>query len=252
MGDARINTHGGRVRVDQLLSRYGYASRREGRAWWKAGRVTVDGQPVRDGSERVEVGRVRIDGEGVEGPDGLLVMLNKPQGVVCTRDDREGPTVYDLLPARWLRRNPPVTTVGRLDRDTTGLLLVTDLGEWVHRWTSPRHHVEKCYEVEVHGMLRPEWVELFASGTLRLEGEEGPCLPARLELVSGTEARLHLREGRYHQVKRMFAEVGVEVVRLHRPGFGPYGLEGLPVGEWRLLALPGKAAGGEAGDQAGS
>lgn len=252
MGGKPSFKHGGRIRADQLLSRYGYGSRREAQGWLKAGRVTVEGVPVGDAAERVDVRRVRIDGEPVEGADGLLALLHKPAGVVCSRDEREGPTIYELLPPRWSRRNPPVTSVGRLDRDTTGLLLVTDLGEWVHRWTSPRHQVEKTYEVVVDGALRPEWVEVFASGTLRLAGEERPCLPARLERVSTHEARLHLREGRFHQVRRMFAAVGVEVVRLHRSGFGPYRVEGIPEGEWRLLSLPGETPGWAGADQEGS
>lgn len=206
--------------------------------WVRGGRVEVEGRLVDDTSERVDPGQVRVDGEGVEGPEGLLVMLNKPTGLVCSRSDGEGASVYTLLPERWSQRNPPVTTVGRLDRDTTGLLLVTDLGEWVHRWTSPKHHVEKTYEVTLNGPGDPAWVEVFASGKLRLEGEEKPCLPARLEWVGEREARLHLVEGRFHQVKRMFLEMGREVVRLHRSRFGEYVLGDLAEGTWQKLELP--------------
>lgn len=232
------------MRVDQLLSRFGYCSRREAVGWVRRGRVSLGERVVDDVGERVEPGRVQVDGERVEGPEGLLVMVHKPAGVVCSRGEGEGRSVYELLPERWSRRNPAVTTVGRLDRDTTGLLLVTDLGEWVHRWTSPRHHVEKTYEVALDGAGEPGWVDLFASGTLVLDGEVKPCLPARLEWVGDREARLHLTEGRFHQVKRMFAAVGREVVRLHRPRFGPYALEDLPEGAWRSLALPEASNGG--------
>jgi len=226
------------MRVDQVLSHFGYCSRREAGLWVRRGRVEVEGRVLDDVAERVEPGRVKVDGELVEGPDGLLVMLHKPAGVVCSRSDGEGRSVYELLPARWSQRHPTVTTVGRLDRDTTGLLLVTDLGEWVHRWTSPKHHVEKSYEVTLDGPGKAEWIELFAAGTLRLEGDDKPCLPARLEWVGDNEARLHLVEGRFHQVKRMFSELEREVVRLHRSRFGEYELGDLAEGTWRKLELP--------------
>ncbi|MGE3311044.1 MAG: pseudouridine synthase [Limisphaerales bacterium] len=226
------------MRIDQILSNFGYCSRREAAIWVRGGRVEVDGRVVDDASERVEPVRVRVDGEAVEGPTGLLALLHKPAGVVCSRSDGEGPGVYGLLPERWSRRHPPVTTVGRLDKDTTGLLLVTDLGEWVHRWTSPKHHVEKTYEVVLDGPGEAAWVDLFESGTLVLEGEEKPCLPARLEWVGPHEARLHLVEGRFHQVKRMFSAVGREVVHLHRSRFGTYELGDLPVGAWRFEEFP--------------
>ncbi len=227
------------MRVDQMLSRFGYCSRREAGMWVRRGRVVVEGRQVDDTSERVDPGGVRVDGEPLEGADGLLVMLHKPAGVVCSRSEGEGASVYTLLPDRWSQRNPPVTTVGRLDRDTTGLLLVTDLGDWVHRWTSPKHHVEKTYEVTLDGDGDPAWIERFASGTLMLEGEEKPCLPARLEWVTEREAKLHLVEGRFHQVKRMFEAMGREVMRLHRSRFGEYELGDLAQGAWRSLPLPG-------------
>ncbi len=228
------------LRVDQLLSRYGYASRREAAAWLKAGRVTLEGTvlTVKHLDTRVDPHRVSIDGEAVEAPDGLLAMLHKPAGVVCTRSDGEGRTVFELLPPRWSERNPPVATVGRLDRDTTGLLLVTDLGVLVHRLTSPRHHVEKVYEVGFEGTPRAGLAELFASGMLRLDGEDRPCAPARVEFHGPGSATLRITEGRYHQVKRMFESVGLRVLRLHRPTFGEYSLGDLPVGSWRLLPVP--------------
>jgi 16S rRNA pseudouridine516 synthase len=226
------------ARVDQLLSRCGYCSRRESFLWVRAGRVTCNDVPVEDPGERVDPAAVRIDGKPVEAPDGLLAMLHKPLGVVCAHGDRDGPSVYGLLPERWSRRNPVVTSIGRLDKDTSGLLLLTDLGELVHRFTSPRHHVEKTYEVVVDEPLRPELVERFAAGTLVLEGEDRPCLPARLEIRSEREARLILTEGKFHQVRRMFAAVGSTVIRLHRSRVGAYELGDLPAGEWRLLPLP--------------
>jgi 16S rRNA pseudouridine516 synthase len=174
----------------------------------------------------------------IEAPDGLLAMFHKPPGIVCSRSGEEGPSVYDQLPARWSRRNPPVVTIGRLDKDTTGLLLLTDLGALIQRWTSPRHRIEKSYEVTVEGELLPELVSRFASGTLNLAGEDRPCRPARLEILSPQDARVHLREGRFHQVRRMFAAFGLRVVRLHRTQLGEYVLGDLPSGAWRMMDLP--------------
>ncbi len=225
-------------RLDQLLSACGYCSRSEARAWLRAGRVSVNGMPARAPEQKAQAAEVRVDGEPVDAPEGILVLLHKPAGHVCSHDEREGPRVFDLLPARWLRRNPPITTIGRLDKDATGVLLLTDQGDLVHRWTSPKRHVTKLYEVTLDRDLDPALVQVFASGKLRLDGEPKPCLPAKLELVGPREARLELTEGKYHQVKRMFASQGWTVTRLHRSRFGEFELGDLPAGQWRLLTLP--------------
>jgi 16S rRNA pseudouridine516 synthase len=143
--------------------------------------------------------------------------------------------VYSLLPERWSRRNPPITSVGRLDKETTGLLLITDRGELVQRWTSPRHKVTKRYLVESDQDLDPDLVPLFASGTLRLPDETDPCLPASLVLTGIRSAHLDLVEGRYHQVRRMFASQGFRVTSLHRSQFGALELGNLPPGQWRAV-----------------
>jgi 16S rRNA pseudouridine516 synthase len=225
-------------RLDQMLSAYGYCSRSEASRWVRAGRVRVRGEICKASDAKALATDVLVDGEPLECPDGILALLHKPSGYVCSHESREGPAVYDLLPPRWLKRNPPVTTIGRLDKDTTGVLLITDLGELVQRWTSPKHKVSKIYEVTVNADLRPELVELFAAGTLMIEGEYKPCLPAKLEILSPRTARLELVEGRYHQVKRMFAEQGCEAVRLHRSRVGEFELGDLTPGQWRLLPLP--------------
>jgi 16S rRNA pseudouridine516 synthase len=223
------------LRLDALLSRYGYCSRSEARAWLKAGRVTVRGALAKNPADKAEPRDVTVDGEPVEYPDGILALLHKPEGYVCSHETNEGPTIYDLLPPRWLRRNPTVTTIGRLDKDATGVLLITDDGERVHRWTSPKHKVSKLYEVTVDHDLPPGMVDLFASGTLMLEGEQKPCLPAKLEVLGPRGARLEIVEGRYHQVKRMFASQGCTVTRLHRSAFGTFTLGALASGEWRII-----------------
>ena len=226
-------------RLDQILARHGYCSRSEARRLVRTGRVLINGELPKAHDTKVDITTVRVDGEPVEHPEGILVLLHKPAGFVCSHEASDGRPIYELVPERWLRRNPAVTSVGRLDKDTTGVLLITDQGTLVQRWTSPRHKVEKVYEATVDADLRPELVALFAAGTLQLEDEDKPCLPAKLEILGPREARLTLIEGRYHQVKRMFASQGCAVTRLHRSRFGNYALDGLEPGQWRVLDLSG-------------
>lgn len=224
-------------RLDQLLSSLGYCSRREARAWIADERVTIRGELADDVSQKAASADVLIDGEPPDHPDGLLLVLHKPLGLVCSHEEREGPNVYSLLPPRWRQRNPVVTSIGRLDKDTSGLLLLTDQSQLVHRLTSPKHKVPKLYRATVDRDLSPELIPLFASGTFLLAGEKDPCAPAGLRLVSPREAEVILTEGRYHQVRRMFSAQGANVVTLHRERFGPLDLGDLPAGQWRELPL---------------
>lgn len=226
------------MRLDALLSRFGYCTRSEARGWVKAGRVRIGGVPAKSPSDKAAPENVLIDGDPVEHPHGILVLMHKPAGCVCSHDSAEGPTIYDLLPTRWLARNPPVTTVGRLDKDVTGAILITDDGELVHRLTSPKHKVPKLYEVTVAADLPPGIADTFASGTLLLEGEDRPCLAARLEILAPRVVHLEITEGRYHQVKRMFASQGCPVTRLHRLRFGEFSADDLAPGEWRVVSSP--------------
>lgn len=231
-------TRFGRMRrLDQLLANLGYCSRREARAWLDAGRVTVGGEVAEDPAAKANPAEVRVDGEPLDHPDGLLLVLHKPTGLVCSHDEREGPRVYDLLPPRWDARNPQVTSIGRLDKDTSGLLLLTDQTPLVHRLTSPKHKVPKLYVATVDRDLSPELVPLFAAGTLTLEGEKAPCAPAGLRLRDARTAELTLTEGKYHQVRRMFAAAGATVLTLHRSRFGELDLGELAPGAWRELPL---------------
>ena len=224
-------------RLDQLLANLGYCSRSEARDWVKSGAITVSGDPADDFGQRVHAADVLVEGEPLDHPEGLLLLLHKPLGLVCSHDGREGPGVYSLLPARWRRRNPIVTSVGRLDKETSGLLLLTDQSPLVHRLTSPKHKVPKIYRATVDRDLAPELVATFAAGTLLLEGEKEPCAPAELQIVSAREATLTLTEGKYHQVRRMFALSGTTVLTLHREKFGDLTLGDLPPGQWRELPL---------------
>lgn len=224
-------------RLDQLLANLGYCSRSEARDWVRSGAVTVRGEEADDFGARVNEAEVRVDGQPLDHPDGLLLLLNKPLGLVCSHEAREGPNVYSLLPERWRRRNPQVTSVGRLDKDTSGLILLTDLSPLVHRLTSPKHKVAKVYRATVDVDLAESLVPQLASGTLLLDGETEPCAPAELKILSAREAELTLTEGRYHQVRRMFAACGATVLTLHRARFGDLELGDLAPGTWRELSL---------------
>jgi len=224
-------------RIDQILASLGYGSRREVRGWMEVGRITMGGVAVRDPGAKAEPGDLRIDGEPADHPDELLLMLNKPAGRVCSHDPAEGPSVYGLLPERWRRRNPPVTSVGRLDKDTTGLLLLTDCSPLVHRLTSPKHKVPKVYRVQIDRDIPAGIEEVFSGGQLRLPDEETPCAPAILRRIGNREAEVTVTEGRYHQIKRMFACQGCSVVELHRIGFGSLKLEGIAPGKWIELPI---------------
>jgi 16S rRNA pseudouridine516 synthase len=222
-------------RLDQLLSSLGYCSRKEATVLVREGRVLVSGVSPKNADSKVDAHAVTLDGSSLEAVDGLIAVFHKPLGYVCTHSDGEGPTIYDLLPQRWSNRNPAITSVGRLDKDTSGLLLVTDVGTVVHHYTSPKSEVEKVYLVAVDRDLDDSLISIFASGTLMLRGESKPCLPAQLEITGARNASLTLTEGRYHQVRRMFASQGWHVEKLHREKFGEHLLADLKPGEWRTI-----------------
>jgi 16S rRNA pseudouridine516 synthase len=224
-------------RLDQLLSSLGYCSRREARGWIADGRISIRGEVAEDVAQKAMPGDVQVDGEPLDHPGGLLLMVHKPVGLVCSHEEREGPNVYTLIPPRWRNRNPVVTTIGRLDKDTSGLLLLTDQSPLVHKLTSPKHKVPKIYRATVDQDLSPNLVPLFAAGTLLLAGEKDPCAPAELQIVGPREALVTLTEGRYHQVRRMFSAQGTTVLTLHRERFGALELGDLPAGQWRELPL---------------
>jgi 16S rRNA pseudouridine516 synthase len=227
-------------RVDKLLGSMGYGSRTEMARLGKAGGIVLDGVDLTDVSKRIAVtpdlpSRMEIDGEPLDPPPGLVMMLNKPLGMTCSRKE-DGALVYDVLPPRWRRRDPAISTIGRLDKQTTGLLLLTDDGDLLHRVISPRRHVAKVYRATLARPLDGTEAAVFEAGGLVLEGEDKPLSPAVLEVLSATEARLTVTEGRYHMVRRMFAAVGNHVEGLHRERVGGLALpDDLAPGEWRLL-----------------
>ena len=222
------------MKLVRLLANLGYGSRREVAWLFREGRVTeVDGE-VLYADDRIPHERVLLDGEPLDPAPGMALALHKPDGYTCSTKD-PGRVIYDLLPPRFRLRNPVLSSIGRLDRDTSGLLLMTDDGQLLHRIISPRAGVTKTYEATLAGDLRGDEAATFASGELLLEGEKTPLAPVGMEVLGPRRVRLVLTEGRYHQVRRMFAAVGNHVEALHRPQVGQLTLEGLPEGEWRLL-----------------
>ena len=222
------------MKLVKLIANLGYGSRRDVAAMFREGRITDSDGEVLYADDKVAHADIRIDGERLDPPAGLVLMLHKPIGYTCSTKD-SGRIVYDLLPPRFRLRAPLLSTVGRLDRDTSGLLLLTDDGALLHRIVSPKAHLPKVYEATLAEDLRGDEAALFASGTLQLESENTPLAPAQLQVVAPRHARLTLIEGRYHQVRRMFAAVGNHVVALHRSRIGGLELAPLAPGEWRPL-----------------
>lgn len=230
-------------RVDKLLSCMGYGSRNDMARLAKVGRITLDAAPLLDVSLRIAVTpdlptRLQVDGRPLDPIAGLVILLNKPLGMTCSHKE-PGALVYDILPERWRRRDPAISTIGRLDKQTSGLLLLTDDGALLHRVISPKRHVKKTYRATLARPLAGNEAALFASGHMMLEGEEKPLAPAELTVLSPTEALLSVTEGRYHQVRRMFAAVGNHVQDLHRESLGGLCLPAdLAAGQWRVLTQP--------------
>jgi 16S rRNA pseudouridine516 synthase len=222
------------MKLLRVIANLGYGSRKDVQAMFREGRVTDTAGEVLYGDDVRDPLDVRLDGEPLDPPPGLLVMLHKPVGYTCSTKD-PGRVVYDLLPPRFRRREPLLSPVGRLDRDTSGLLLLTDDGALLHRITSPKSHLAKVYEATLAADLRGDEAATFAAGTLVLDGDDKPLLPAELEVLGPRLARLTLHEGRYHQVRRMFAAVGNHVAALHRIAIGGLSVDGLAAGAWRAL-----------------
>lgn len=220
-------------RLDKLLAGTGRWSRREAAGLVKAGRVKVDGVLAVQRDMKVpEDARIQVDGETVSTQGLFYLMLNKPAGLVSATDDPRQPTVLSLLPDHLKRVG--LFPAGRLDKDTVGLLLLTNDGPLAHALLSPRRHVNKTYYVEVDGLLTGEDEEAFRGGFTLPDGLQ--CLPAGLERLGPDKALVTLHEGKYHQIKRMLAHRGKPVTFLERKTFGPLTLDpALKRGEWREL-----------------
>ena len=226
------------MRLDKYLSDMGAGTRSELKKEIRKGGAAVDGKVVKDpGCSVSPSSHVVFRGAVVEYEEFVYYMLNKPAGIISASEDDREPTVVDLIDEPKRRDLFPV---GRLDRDTEGLLLITNDGALSHL-LSPKHHVDKVYYVKVSGILSESDVELFRDGLVLTDGLE--CLPADLEILSvsddeyASEALITIREGKFHQVKRMFSSIGAEVSYLKRLSMGPLVLDpDLAPGEYRRLA----------------
>jgi 23S rRNA pseudouridine2605 synthase len=216
------------MRLNAWLARAGVASRRGADELIKAGRVTVNGEPGRLNTFVASHDRVELDGQALAKQRLAYVLLNKPAGVVTTARDPQGrPTVVGLVdhPAR-------VVPVGRLDADTTGVLLLTNDGELAHRLAHPRYEIDKVYVADVEGEPSDGALRALEQG---VELDDGPTAPATARRLARSRVELTIHEGRTHQVKRMLAAVGHPVTRLHRSRYGSLDASGLAAGEWREL-----------------
>lgn len=230
----------GSSRLDRVLANLGYGSRTEIQRHVKNGLVTLDDIQLTDPSahiSRKDMPNLRFDGERLDPLSPITVMLHKCEGYICTSDKNEGKTVYDLLPERFSRRKTSLSIAGRLDKDASGLVILSDDGDLVHHLTSPKAvpHIPKHYKVRLADSLKGDEVQILARGDLMLRGEHTPLRPVEMEVIDHRTCRVVLTEGRYHQVKRMFAALGNKVTELHRYRIGKLDLKDLEEGQWRIL-----------------
>ncbi len=222
------------MRLDRYLSLGLAAPRKHSMTMPRSGQVTINGEVVRDGGAQVVVGRdvVTYRDQVVPAPGHVLLMLHKPAGYVTSTEEGDAAIVMDLIPTELKRRD--LAPIGRLDKDTTGLLLLTTDGALNHALTHPKRHVEKAYIATLEGKLAADSAHKFSEGVVLADATV--CKPARLEVIDAQTVRIVLREGRYHQVKRMVAACGATVVKLHRERIGGLLLPtDLPEGTARLV-----------------
>lgn len=220
------------MRLDKFLAHHLGVSRTIVNKELKAQKVTVNGDIVKSGAYHISPDQiVEYDGfEIVPITKNRYFMLNKPQGYVCSTDDPDHPTILYFIDEPMAEK---LHSAGRLDLDTTGLVLLTDDGKWSHRITSPKHHCEKVYQVTVEQPLTANLIDIFKQG-IQLKSEKTLTEPAKLIIIDDYHAELTISEGRYHQVKRMFAAVNNHVTQLHRKQIGNIVLD-IPEGEYRPL-----------------
>jgi 16S rRNA pseudouridine516 synthase len=223
------------MKLVKLLANLGYGSRKEVQRLIRSGAVTDADGNVLGENDVPPHDQILFRSEPLDPPFPLVIMLNKPDGYTCSSED-PGSTIYDLLPERFALRNPGLNPIDRLDKDTTGLLLMTDDGKLLHKIIHPKSNCLKIYHATLDRPLEGHEGELFASGTLVLNSETRPLLPAKLEILGEKEVLVTLHEGRYHQVRRMFAAAGNHVLGLKRISIGGLKLpEDLEEGDWRAL-----------------
>ncbi len=205
------------MRLDKLLAHLNYGSRKEVKKYIRSGLVLVDGDVIVDDNYKIDESKAVITflGKKIEYKELLYFIMNKPKGYICATVDKE-PTVIDLIVGY---QNRGLFPVGRLDKDTTGLLLITNDGLLAHELLAPKNHVDKIYEMSFSGVFKEEYFKKFIDGIVLDDGYK--CLSAKFELLSANKGRITIKEGKYHQVKRMMHALGLEVIDLKRVLFGP-------------------------------
>ena len=219
-------------RIDRIISSLGIMSRSACRRAARDGRIYLNGEAVRNTDRKVtERDELLLDGSKIVYSKYMYLLLNKPEGYVCAAEDGRYPTVFELLPSEY--SNLKLSTVGRLDMNTTGVLLITNDGTLSHALLSPKRKVEKVYRAALKFPVSERDAESFAEG-LTLDGNE-KALPARLLITGEREAEVTVCEGKFHQIKRMFLAVHNQVRRLERISFAGITSDGVKIGEWRVL-----------------
>jgi len=225
------------MRLDKLISNSTSFTRSQAKFAIRGGKVKIDGVVAKNAAQQVtEASNVEYMGVAVNKAEPRYIMFNKPIGVVCANKDKDHATVFDSL---FLPRQDTLHVAGRLDIDTTGLVLITDDGQWLHRITSPKHNHKKVYLVELDSEITENQIRILSEG-VQLKKEKKRSLPAEIEILSDSKddkkIRMTISEGKYHQVKRMMAAVGNHVVTLHREKIAHISLdEKLEEGQWREL-----------------
>ena len=232
------------IRLDKLIAEQAAVPRKEATRLIRIGKITADGQVMRDPAAKVDptAQAIALSGQPLTYREHLYLMLNKPAGLLCVSRDPKAPTVLELVPPELRRRG--LFPAGRLDKDTTGLVLLTDDGDWAHRLTAPKKEIYKVYRARLDGPVTPDMIRAFAEGTTLPDGT--PCRPARLTVLEAGEqplTEIAICEGRYHQIKRMFGTHGIGVLSLCRLSIGGLLLdEHLPEGGCRELTDDEKTA----------
>jgi 16S rRNA pseudouridine516 synthase len=227
-----------KIRLERFLANLGYGSRKSVGEAIKAGAFQCGGRVYADPSEKIDPEAMReatFDDEPLDPIAPLTILLNKPQGYTCSTDE-QGLLVYDLLPNRWKFRDPILSTAGRLDKDSTGLVLMTDDGQLLHRIISPKTHVAKHYRVTLRDPLKGNEAALFSTGDFCMNGDPKPLKPAIWQAETEKSGVMILQEGRYHQIRRMFSTLGNHVETLHRFRLGGLEEGDLPVGAYKVLS----------------
>ncbi len=220
--------------LEKLLHTRGYGSRKETVRMVRDGAVSYQGEAITTLPKEYNENELLVLGEALEPAFPLVAALHKPTGFTCSNKE-SGKLIWELLPERWKARVPEVQSVGRLDKDTSGLLLLTDDGQLLHRLTSPKRNCEKIYRVKLARPVEDSYAAALAEGTLMLEGETKPICSSKLAIIDPYTVRLTVTEGRYHMVRRMFAALGNHVDQLHRESFADLTLKGIDEGAWRIL-----------------